>query len=276
MKIMVTGACGMLAADLISALAGHDVTPLTFEQLDICDMSAVMDVVRAVKPQVIINCAAFTKVDACESEAELAHAVNGSAPGKLAVVAAEFNAGLLHVSTDYVFDGSKNAPYVEDDTVNPLSVYGKSKLEGEQSVQGYDRHYIVRTQWLYGHNGPNFVKTMLRLAAERPEVRVVNDQYGSPTATRDLADAIAQLITTDAYGTYHITNSGHTSWYGFARDIFEIAKIDTPLFPIKTYEYPVPAKRPAFSPLENRNWLALGKAPLRGYKEALRDYLKRQ
>jgi len=274
MKILVTGACGMLAADLLPALAGHELMPLTYEQLDICGLSAVTDAVRTAKPQVIINCAAYTKVDACETEADLAYAVNGRAPGNLAAAAEEVSADLLHVSTDYVFDGTKGAAYVEDDAVNPLSVYGKSKLEGEENVSKYDRHYIVRTQWLYGHNGPNFVKTMLRLAAERPEVRVVADQFGSPTTTHDLACAIAELIKTGAYGTYHITNSGQTSWHGFARDIFELAGVTTPLFPIQTEEYPTPAKRPAFSPLENRNWLALGKAPLRGYKEALEAYMK--
>lgn len=263
----------MLAADLIPALSNHEVTPLTYEQLDICNLSAVIDATRAVKPQAIINCAAYTKVDACETESELAYAVNGRAPANLVTAAAEMSADLLHISTDYVFDGTKNTPYVEDDIVNPLSVYGKSKLEGEKNVREYDRHYIVRTQWLYGHSGPNFVKTMLRLASERPEVRVVSDQFGSPTTTHDLAMAIAELITASAYGTYHITNAGHTSWYEFARDIFELTKITTPLFPIKTEEYPVLAKRPAFSPLDNRNWLALGKQPLRRYKEALRAYL---
>jgi len=247
MKILVTGASGMLATDLIRLLAGHDVLPLKHDQLDICDPSAVMDAVRMAKPQIIINCAAYTMVDACETETELAYAINGQAPGNLAAAAAEISCSILHISTDYVFDGKKSVPYVEDDAVNPLSVYGKSKLVGEQNVRGYERHYIVRTQWLYGQNGNNFVKTMLRLAADRPEVRVVADQFGSPTATRDLAGIITELITTDAYGTYHITNSGYTSWYGFARDIFNLAKISTPLFPIKTEEYPTPAKRPRYS-----------------------------
>ena len=273
MKILVTGACGMLAADLIPALSNHKVKPLTYTQLDICDLSAVICAVREAKPKVIINCAAYTKVDACETESELAYAVNGTAPGNLAKAAAKVKADLLHISTDYVFDGTKKMPYVEDDAVNPLSVYGKSKLQGEENVRIYDRHYIVRTQWLYGQKGQNFVKTMLRLGLDRPEVRVVADQLGSPTNTCDLAGAIAELIMTGAYGTYHITNSGFTSWYGFACDIFKYAKITTPTVPIKTEEYLVPAKRPAYSPLANRNWLALGKQPLRCYREALQEYL---
>jgi dTDP-4-dehydrorhamnose reductase len=275
MKILITGACGMLAADLAPVLeARHEVYSKTFEQLDICDRSAVTDAVGALLPDAIINCAAYTKVDACETETELAYAVNGHALNNLVSAVQKHNAALMHISTDYVFDGTKKTPYAEDDPVNPLSVYGKSKLLGEENVRRYERHYIVRTQWLYGRGGPNFVKTMQRLAAERPEVRVVADQFGSPTFTRDLSAALADLISTGVYGTYHITNSGYTSWHGFARDIFDLSGITTPLFPITTEEYPTPAKRPAFSPLENRNLSALGKLPLRGYKEALSEYLK--
>ena len=214
----------------------------------------MVSVLRAAKPDLIINPAAYTAVDRAESEAEAAMAVNATAPGVIAEEAKRLGAGLIHFSTDYVFDGEKAGPYDEADAPNPLNAYGRSKLEGERAVaQSGARHLILRTSWVYSRRGKNFLLTMLELAKTRPELRIVDDQRGAPTSARALADAVAQIARRDwPSGTFHLTCSGATTWFGFARAIFELSPGPRPsLVAITTPEFPTPARRPKNSVLSN-------------------------
>ncbi len=278
MKILITGCKGMLGTDLMNVLSAeaHDVVGSDVQELDITNLEATLAFIKRIEPDVVINCSAYTNVDACETEINLAYKVNSIGPRNLAIAAQEVGAKLVHISTDYVFDGNKGEAYLEGDFVNPLSVYGKSKLDGENHVKSLmNKYFIVRTQWLYGVHGKNFVKTMINLSKERTELMVVNDQFGSPTHTLDLCHAISELINTKEYGTYHITNSGIVSWFQFTKDIMElIGKSDITVKPCTTAEFPRPAKRPAYSPLKNYNWELCGFKPLRDYKEALSEYLE--
>lgn len=277
MKILVDGCNGMLGSDLMQVLKdSHQVIGTDRGEFDITDLQATMAFISNVKPDVVIHCAAYTNVDGCETEEELAYSVNALGPRNVAVACNEINAAMVYISTDYVFDGTKGASYMEDDHFNPLNIYGKSKLAGENYVRTLlNRHYIVRTQWLYGKNGKNFVKTMLSLAKEKDSISVVNDQFGSPTHTLDLAGALKELIDTPAYGTYHITNSGVVSWFEFTKDILEIAGVENvKVVPITTEMFSRPATRPKYSPLENFNWTLNGHKALRNYKEALKEYMK--
>ena len=250
--------------------------------IDLSQPDMIRQVIREIKPDIIVNTAAYTAVDKAESEIDLAYNVNGTAPSILAEEAQQIGALLLHISTDYVFDGQKNTPYLEDDTTNPLSIYGKSKLAGEEGIkQNCERYLILRTAWVYGTYGVgNFVKTMLRLGADRQELKVVVDQVGSPTWAKDIAVAIAGLLEQEATGIYHFTNSGVASWYDFALNIFEEAKqIGFPLkiervLPITTDEYPTPAKRPAYSVLSGKKIAAaLGNYPPY-WRDSLKQMLK--
>lgn len=276
MKILITGANGMLGTDLTQLLTTQfEVIAIDIQQLDLIDNEATIDYITNLKPNIIINCAAYTNVDGCETEIDIAYKVNAVAPRNIAVAANNINAKFLHISTDYVFDGETDKPYQEDDTTNPLCIYGKSKLMGEDHVKNLSsKYFILRTQWLYGRNGNNFVKTMLKLADESPSIKVVNDQFGSPTYTRDLCAVIEQIIKTENYGTYHITNSGVTSWYEFAKTIFTLSNIEVDLKPCTTEEFPRPAHRPKFSKLDNYFWRINGFSELRNYKEALKYYLR--
>jgi dTDP-4-dehydrorhamnose reductase len=260
-RILLTGVTGQVGQDLQNTLAPlGEVVSVGRDEVDFSQLEAVWRVMESAKPDVIVNSAAYTAVDKAESEPELAKRVNGLAPGILAKAAQEIGSRLVHISTDYVFDGSQSSPYLETDATHPLGAYGESKLMGEEAVRGAcDSHMIVRTAWVYGVGGRgNFVKTMLRLGAEREELRVVTDQIGAPTWSKDLAEAIAQMIpklSNETAGTYHYTNSGVCSWYDFAVAIFEEAsQLGFPLkiqrvVPITTPEYPTPARRPAFSVL---------------------------
>jgi dTDP-4-dehydrorhamnose reductase len=241
------------------------------------DKAHVLSFVNELNPEVIINCAAYTNVDGCETEQELANQVNGTAVAYLAEAARKADATLAHISTDYVFDGEKTTPYVEDDQTNPQSVYGHSKLLGEQAIlsSGLTKYFIVRTSWLYGPGGNNFVETILRLAGDREELKIVADQVGSPTYTGDLADAVFCLLEAVAstqppasnfFGVYHFSNEGQCSWYEFAKEIVAVARqsgisleVDN-IKPIKTEEYPLPAIRPACSVLDKSKYkLSTGK-----------------
>lgn len=275
MDVLITGAKGMLGTDVAHRLnARFNVIACDIQELDLTDNPAVFEYVRQLRPDTIINCAAYTNVDACETERDAAYKTNAVAPRNLAVAAKNVGAKLVHISTDYVYDGQTTVPYTENDLTNPLSVYGKSKLMGEMLVRDLtDRFFIIRTQWLYGKNGGNFVKTMIKLGREQEKVTVVNDQFGSPTYTRDLAAAIEKLIVTDNYGIYHLTNSGTASWYTFAKTIYELAGIQTKVEPCSTVDFPRPARRPGFSKLDNHFWRLNGYEALRDYKEALKDYL---
>jgi len=261
-KILVTGKNGQVGWELQRSLAPlGQVIALDAEDMDLSDVDAIRRKVREIAPHIIVNPAAHTAVDKAESEPDLAMAINGTAAGVLAEEAKKLDALLIHYSTDYVFNGSKTSPYVESDTPDPQSVYGKTKLAGEQAIQAVGgKHLILRTSWVYGVHGGNFVKTILRLAKERSELRIVADQYGAPTWARLLAESTAKVIenySEDKSGVYHLTSSGRTNWHEFAEEIVRLARQyddtlkDKPLVihPIATHEYPVPAKRPANSSL---------------------------
>jgi dTDP-4-dehydrorhamnose reductase len=247
--ILVTGARGMLGQDLLE-MFGAAARGVCRDEMEITDPASVGKVLQRLKPKVVVNAGAYTDVDGCESERERAFAVNGDGVRNLALTTREIGARLVQVSTDYVFDGSKGTPWLEGDPVNPLSVYGRSKLKGEESARLNPDHVIVRTQWLYGLHGRNFVETMLRLGRERDEVAVVHDQFGSPTWTVDLCLAIGALLETDRRGVYHAANAGFCSWYDFARAIFHEAGLKTRVRAITTEELGRPAPRPRYSVLD--------------------------
>ncbi|MDA1116576.1 MAG: dTDP-4-dehydrorhamnose reductase [Proteobacteria bacterium] len=252
MRILLTGKDGQVGWELQKTLAAlGEVTALGRAELDLRDAERIGEVVRAAKPEVIVNAAAYTAVDKAESERDLAFAVNAVAPGVLAAEAKRSGALLVHYSTDCVFDGSKNSPYVENDELNPLNIYGASKLAGERAIADSGcRHLILRTSWVYGPRGSNFLLTMLRLARERPELRVVDDQIGAPTSSLAIARATAQLLPRGAGGLYHFCAAGEASWCGFARAILARAGIATPVVAIRTEDYPTPARRPRNSCLD--------------------------
>lgn len=241
--------------------------------LDITDRDMVDAMIAKEKPEVVINCAAFTAVDRCETEQEAAYRLNAVGPENLARAVREQGGVLVQISTDYVFAGDAKTPYAEDAQADPQSVYGATKWEGEQKVRELlDRHFIIRTAWLYG-DGNNFVRTMLRLSKTVEELKVVNDQMGSPTYAGELAEMILNLITTDAYGTYHGTCTGETSWYAFAVKIFELAGLSQRVIPVSTKEYGSSTRRPAYSVLENKKYPQLGFQPLKNWEAALADYI---
>lgn len=262
-KILLTGQNGQVGWELERTLATlGEVVAVDRAGMDLSDPDSIRDVVRAVKPDLIVNPAAYTAVDKAESEPDLAMAVNGIAPGVMAEEVKRLGGALIHYSTDYVFDGTGDRPYLEDDQPNPLSVYGKTKLAGEQAIRDSGvPHLILRTSWVYGMRGRNFLLTMLRLARERDELRVVDDQIGAPTWSRMIAEATAQILARhgdgidDVSGLYHLTASGQTSWCGFTRAIVENhpdpVRPTPTLIPIATSEYPLPAPRPLYSLMSN-------------------------
>jgi len=271
--ILVVGSKGMLGQELMGLL-GSAARGVDVEDIDITDLASVQRVLVTLKPRVVVNAAAYTDVDGCETNTELALQVNGEGVAHLAMISKEIGAKLVQVSTDYVFDGGKGAPYIEDDAPAPLSVYGESKLAGEMNAKFNPDHLIVRTQWLYGHAGKNFVETMLRLAGERSELDVVDDQIGSPTWTYDLALAIKALIDKGCSGTYHAANSGFVSWNGFAREIFRLAGLGVTVNPMSTEKLGRPAKRPLHSTLDcSRLAQDTGFVP-EPWQEALKRYLE--
>jgi len=267
MKVLVTGANGMLGQDLCPVLedVGFYVIETDKENLDITDEKMVENVLSSVKPDMVIHCAAYTNVDGAETDFETANLINVIGTENVAKAGAEIGAIMVYISTDYVFDGTKTEPYLPDDKTNPQSNYGLTKLKGEEAVQKYcEKYYIARTSWLYGHYGKNFVETMISLA-DKPELKVVDDQIGCPTWTIELANGILKLLS-KPFGIYHVCGGGQTSWYGFAKEIFSQMNLDVNLKPCTTEEFPRPAKRPQYSVMDNdglcRNW-----------KVALKDYL---
>lgn len=271
--ILVIGANGMLGQDLLSLL-GERGRGVDLPDIDITDLFSVQRVLTALKPAVVINCAAYTDVDGCESNIETAMQVNAEGVAFLAMITREIGAKLVHVSTDYIFDGGKGTPYAEDDLPRPLNIYGESKLAGELNVDINPDNLLVRTQWLYGLHGKNFVETMLRLGREKSELTVVDDQTGSPTWTVDLAKGIIALIDKGCRGVYHCANSGHTTWNEFAAAIFEEAGLAVQLLPMTTDQLNRPARRPLYSTLDCGKLVAdTGFVP-QNWREALKEYLK--
>jgi dTDP-4-dehydrorhamnose reductase len=248
-KILLVGAAGQLGRALMPALGGHEVVALDRSGLDIVDLAAVRALVAAQRPAAVVNAAAYTLVDRAESEPDAAFRGNATGPRNLALAAAEAGAALLHVSTDYVFDGEASRPYHEFDATNPLSVYGHSKLAGEMAVRELNpRHFVVRTAWLYAAAGRNFAASVRSQAARGP-LRVVTDQVGSPTFAPHLATAIARLLPTGAFGTYHLAGAGATSWHGFALELFDRLGLATVIEPTTSDRFPRPARRPRYAPL---------------------------
>jgi dTDP-4-dehydrorhamnose reductase len=272
----VLGTPGQLGGDLVDEgrRQGHEMIGVTQAECDITDAAAVERVIRAHRPHAVINCAAWTRVDAAEDHEAEADAVNAIGPGYVAAACAASGIRCCQVSTDYVFDGTATSPIPEDAPVAPRSAYGRTKWRGEVAVrESCPDHLIVRTSWLYGRKGPNFVLTMLRLAAEREQLRVVADQRGTPTWSGHLAPAMIRLLQVGPSGTYHLTNSGMTTWYDFAVATLRARGLKTDVVPITTAEYPTPAARPAYSVLDNRAWRELGEPPLPDWSDGLGSYL---
>ena len=293
-KILLTGVNGQVGHALQKKLSNHQVFDLNRDQLDLSDKDAIRRVVQAIKPDLIINPAAYTAVDKAESEPELAYAINAIAPQVLAEEAAKLNAALIHFSTDYVYDGSKIENYVETDAVNPLSVYGKSKLAGELAINAVGLpHLILRTSWVYGAYGKNFLKTIIRLASERESLRIVADQYGAPTSSESIADAVIELLNSwqplelSQTGIYHFTNQGKTSWHGFSSEIvneynrlaasksLQMLKANVEnIEPITTDDYPTPAARPANSTLSNQKLKQVFNVSLPSWEQGLQQVMQ--
>lgn len=276
-KIIVTGCNGQLGREINKYYAdkrGIEFINTDVDELDITDIEAVMELCRGEKPYAIINCAAYTAVDACETNQDLAFKINTLGPRNLAIAATEVGAKLVHISTDYVFDGTKQTPYMEYDKPQPQSVYGITKSRAEDMVKHFcHRYFIFRTAWLYG-DGKNFVKTMLKLAEDHDSVTVVNDQFGTPTSTAELVKAMDSIIFTDNYGTYHATCEGSTNWANFAEEIFRIAGKDTKVIPTSTASYGAPAPRPLHSILENYMLKMVGGYTFADWHDALEVYMK--
>lgn len=273
MRVLIAGAAGMLAREVIDACGrrGHEVTALPRERLDITDPRSIEAAVSTARPDAVINCAAWSDVDGAEDDERGAMAVNDTGAALLAAAAARAGASILYPSSDYVFDGQGRRPYLEDDMPAPIGAYGRSKLGGEVSVAAANpRHYIVRSSWLYGHGGKNFVETMLRLGAEQPEVLVVSDQRGCPTACADLGEAIAELIETDELGIHHIRGGGECTWFDFAQEIYDQAGMETRVMAASSQMLARGAQRPAYSVLGHGRDFVI---ELPEWQRSLRRYL---
>lgn len=280
-KVLVTGGNGQVGQALRLAAQDFPQLDLRFfssSELDITDASRIRAVFDEVQPDFCINTAAYTAVDKAESEPEKARLINSEGPRKLARACREHDTVLLHISTDFVFDGTKESPYTEDDVPNPQSVYGATKLDGERAIaEEWENHFIVRTSWVYSQFGNNFMKTMLRLASERDRLSVVADQTGTPTNANDLAKALLTMVTqhtTQPYGIYHFSNEGSCSWYEFAVKIMAFAGRNLPIDPIATAAYPTPAKRPAYSVLSKDKIVSVFRLPVRDWQESLGEVVK--
>lgn len=279
MKILVTGAAGMLGSDLVDRLTGrHEVVGVTRNEFDILDELQVRAFLIEARPDWVIHSAAFTNVDGCEKEPDKAYRVNGEGPGNVARACWHVGARMAQVSTDYVYDGTKGEPYVEDDPVAPLNVYGRSKLMGEGEVlKVLPDALIVRTSWLFGRRGPNFVEAILGQVGKRDELTVVDDQVGSPTYTPDLADGIVRLVEAGAPGVVHLSNEGTCSWYDYAKKIFELAEVSgISVKPITTEQLGRPAVRPKYSVLSKERYYSITGHRLRDWKDALAEYIRRR
>jgi dTDP-4-dehydrorhamnose reductase len=275
-RILLTGGNGQLGRELfdVATSAGHHVDSTDRDDCNIADPIEVSRTIDSTGPDAIVNCAAWTQVDAAEENVDAAFLINAIGPRVLAAACAARKLMLVQISTDYVFDGTATQPIDEWHPAAPRSVYGVTKLAGENEVRTLAaRHQVIRTSWLYGRHGPNFVLTMLRAAAAGRQLRVVSDQLGAPTWTGHLAPALLRLLERDLCGTFHVTNAGSTSWHGFAEEIFELAGVNTHVAPISTAEYPTPAPRPAYSVLDNRALRLFGEPALPDWREGVRTYI---
>lgn len=276
LKVLVTGANGQLGQELVQLKSSDSIEIIGCgrDDLDITDMGSCRSVLQKLRPDVVIHCAAYTAVDQAETEPDEAFRVNAAGTRNIAISAEENGAKFCYVSTDYVFDGNGTKPYNEYDQVAPRTIYGQSKLAGEQLTQTLSsRYFIVRTSWVYGKFGNNFVKTMLKLGVERDLLKVVHDQIGSPTYTLDLAQFLIELVQTDCYGIYHASNTGVCSWYEFAQAIFNERGLSTKVEPCTTADFPRPAPRPAYSVMDHAAIRYNGLKPLREWREALVSFL---
>lgn len=289
MKILITGCKGQLGNELIKTITEHysslgklpesyinsQIVAIDIEELDISLLKDTVKFISDCAPDIIINCAAMTNVNGCETNLDLAYQVNAIGARNLAISAEKIGSRLIHISTDYVFDGNATKPYVEWDLCNPQSIYGKSKLLGEQYVKQFcSKSFIIRTSWLYGYVGNNFVKTMIKLGREKSELKVVNDQFGNPTCVTDLVYHILKLGETEEYGLYHCTGEGECSWYDFAKKIMNLAQITCDVIPCTTEDFPSPAKRPAYSSLDNMMLRNTVGNNMREWSIALKEFMK--
>lgn len=276
MKILITGSAGQLGKELMRILPERHQVVGYGRDMDVTDYAQVMGKVADARPELIIHCAALTNVDFCETNPEINYRVNALGTENVVLAAQKLKASLVYISTDYVFDGEKGSPYLEYDLPRPLNHYGLAKLAGERIIQSLlDRYFIVRTSWLYNKEGKNFANTMLRLAKEKDELRVVNDQIGTPTYAPDLAECISKLIETDYYGLYHVSNEGFCSWYDFAREILELAGFKkVRVISITSEEYGSPTKRPKYSVLEKFCLRERGIFQMRDYRIALKEFFR--
>lgn len=290
MKILVTGGKGQLGSelhkillsgkselgDIPQKLQNAEVRCVDIDELDISNFDQVSDIVNSCMPEVIINCAAYTNVDKCETDSEQAFKVNSIGPRNLAIIAEKTNAKLIHISTDYVFEGNGIAPYYEWDLCNPQNTYGHTKYLGEQYVREFcTKYFIVRTSWLYGYHGNNFVKTIIKLAREKEELKVVNDQRGNPTNTVDLVHHLLKIADSTEYGLYHCTGNGECSWYDFACEIVQMADIKCSVLPCTTDDFVRKAKRPSYSSLENMMLKCTIGDEMRHWKLALKEFISK-
>lgn len=291
MKVLITGAKGQLGKQITNILRNGqseigklpqeyenvEIIGVDVDVLDITDINAVRSYLTDVKPEIIINCAAYTNVDACESNEDLAFKINALGPRNLAIISNEVNAKLVHVSTDYVFSGEGTVPFKEYDETIPVSVYGKTKLAGEKFVREIaDKYYIIRTAWLYGYEGSNFVYTIIKAGKEKGYLTVVDDQRGNPTNAEDLAHHMLKVAVTEEYGTYHCTGTGECSWYDFASKIIEFSNIECKVDPVTSNDYVRVAKRPSYSSLDNMMLRVTVGDEMRNWEEALKVFINNQ
>ena len=277
MRVLVTGVKGQLGHDVMNELEkrGYEGIGVDVEEMDITDRETVERVMREVHPDKVVHCAAWTSVDDAEDKVELCRKINAYGTENIARMCKELSAPMIYLSTDYVFDGEGTRPWEPDDERHPLNVYGQTKYEGELAVEKYlDAYFIVRIAWVFGVNGKNFIKTMLRLSETHDTITVVDDQVGSPTYTYDLARLLVDMLETEKYGRYHATNEGLCSWYEFAKEIFRQAGREVKVIPVSSEEYPAKAKRPHNSRMNKDKLREMGFAPLPAWEDALSRYLK--
>jgi dTDP-4-dehydrorhamnose reductase len=286
MNIALIGASGMLGSDfrLLLANTSHKVFCFAsnanpnnkIQSIDITSLQSIEESLSPVSPEIIINCAAYTQVDLCETEKKRASLVNALGPENLSIFSSKNSIPLIHFSTDYVFDGKKKGPYVEDDPTNPINAYGESKLRGELAIKKHcSKYYLFRIQWLYGKNGPNFIKTIANLAKTKKALNIVSDQWGSPTWTKEVVASVLNFIEiSPPYGTYHLSNQGHTNWFDFANFFLQELNISCKINPIKSEKYPTPAKRQQNSRLSIEKYLSLDIYKPKTWEEAIKDFLK--